>query len=241
MRSARGSRSPRPSSKAYVDLAPRSGRRSRASPRPRQGRCRARQPERSRAWRRRSRARPTRSRRRARPLLALEQQLETELRRRVGARAEGPAGVDDDRGGARRRRTGIPGRADPEASDANRAMEVAPALLPAVRDLLLDDVAERAQADGRAGRHVDRQLEPVGVLHLLPAAGRQIGQPGPACSARSGGTRTETRTSSAVSGTPPADGRRTRRRTRRSRRRPAARTHPAGDAPRRRACGARAR
>ena len=89
---------------------------------------------RSRAAPRRSRARPSRSRRRAGvPRRELEQQLEAEPRRRVGAGAERAARIDHDRERASRRR--LPRRADPERPDSDRPVELAPAVLPAVLDL----------------------------------------------------------------------------------------------------------
>ena len=70
-----------------------------------------------------------------------QQQLQAEPRRRVRAGAERAPGVDHDRG-----RVGVgllPRRADPERADANRAVELPPALLPAGLDVGRRGAAER--------------------------------------------------------------------------------------------------
>src|SRR5207248_9978325 len=64
--------------------------------------------------------------------LELLEQLEAEPGRRVRARAEGAARIDRDRRDAGRRL--LPRRPDPEAADDDAVVEVAPRVLPPLRD-----------------------------------------------------------------------------------------------------------
>jgi hypothetical protein len=92
--------------------------------------------------------------------LRVEQQLEAEARRWVRARPERPPGVDED--GNRIARRLLPRRADPEWSDADRAVELAPAVFPAFLDL------GRARAGERC-EDAERRLAVGGELDFLPA------------------------------------------------------------------------
>ena len=108
------------------------------------------------------------------------QHLDAEPRRRVGAGAEGAAGLDHDvdRPLAGRR----PGRAHPHpAGDQQRLVEVLPAVGPVVGHLgggHLDRVLPRLRGDlAEVGQlalgSVDRELDVVGALLLLEAVRRQ--------------------------------------------------------------------
>ena len=171
-------------------------------------------------------------------------------RGRAGSSGERPVpnalpGVDDDRGGVRRRRRPRAGRPRGGRREPGR-WKSRQRVLPAGADLLRHDVAERSlQPRPRRPAHVDGELELAPPCSAPPSHRRQLGQPGAGpASARSGrNTRTETRTQlGPVSGTPPGSGRRTRRSRRvglavgRSRRTPRA-----GGAARRRAGAGRAR
>ena len=168
----------------------------------------------ARAWRRRSRARPSRcpvGQRAARLArgLQLEQQLEAEPRRRVGAGAEGLAGIDDDVDRALARR--LPGGAQPEpAADQQRLVEVAPAVGPVVGDLGgadLDPAARRPRRRARPApaapprRRRSRTRRSRGRAPPRPrSAPARSARPGPAPPARArsgprgGSTRTARRT-----------------------------------------------
>ncbi len=90
------------------------------------------------------------------------------------ARPERPAGVDDDRERSRRRT--LPGWADPERADANRAVELAPAILPSGLDLAPRRVRERGEdAPGRLA--VRGQLELAGTLDLLEPLRGELDEP----------------------------------------------------------------
>src|SRR5439155_694471 len=79
---------------------------------------------------------------------------------RVGSRSEGAARLDHDRRRIRGRLQ--PRRAQPEWADASRAMEVAPALLPAVTDLGRASASERLpEALLAPGVRVRDQLDTV--------------------------------------------------------------------------------
>jgi hypothetical protein len=115
----------------------------------------------------------------------LEQVLEAEAGGRVGAGAEGSAGVDDDIDRALAGR--LPGGAEPEAvADEQRLVEVLPAVGPVVghprRDQLDQAVAGRgldlAQLGQLALAAVDRVLDVALAALLLDAVGRQHGQLG---------------------------------------------------------------
>ena len=79
----------------------------------------------------------------------LDEELEAQPRGRVPARPERARRLDHHRD--RVLRWSLPARADPERADADGAVEVAPPLLPARRDLGLDDVAECGSNLGRSG------------------------------------------------------------------------------------------
>ena len=97
--------------------------------------------------------------------LALEQ-LQAELRRRMAAGAEGAARVDHDRG--RVLVGGLPGRADPERADADRLVELAPAVLPVLLDVGGGGAAERLPDPLLAGGvRVRRELECAAVAPEL--------------------------------------------------------------------------
>ena len=128
----------------------------------------------------------------ASPLLALEQ-LQAELRRRMAAGAERAARVDHDR-----ERVGVgllPGWADPERADANRLVELAPAVLPVLFDVRRGGAAEGLPDPLLAGRvRVRRQLEGAAVAaELLEAFGKSSSMTARASSARASGTVIETR------------------------------------------------
>src|SRR5581483_10632654 len=106
------------------------------------------------------------------PARQAEQELEAESRRRVRARPERPAGVDDDRNRAAGR--ALPRRPHPERPDSHGAVERPPALLPARLDL--------AHARLREGRQhplrrlaVGGQLDPAAAeVDLLGPLGREL-------------------------------------------------------------------
>ena len=106
-------------------------------------------------------------------LLRLEQ-LEAQPRRGMSARAERAARIDHDRDRVLVGR--LPGRADPEAADPLRPMELPPALLPVVVDV----GGARGTAEGLpdallAGRiRVRGQLERAVSLQLLEPLGEEL-------------------------------------------------------------------
>ena len=107
------------------------------------------------------------------PLLAF-QQLQAELRRRVTAGAERAARVDHDgeRVGVRL----LPGRADPERADANRLVELPPAVLPVLLDVRRGGAAEGLPDPLLAGRvRVRGQFEGTAVAaDLLESLGEEL-------------------------------------------------------------------
>ncbi len=98
-------------------------------------------------------------------LLRLEQ-LEAELRGRVPAGAEGAARIDHDRD---RVAVGLlPRRPDPEPADADRLVELPPAVLPVLLDVGRRRTAERLPDPLLAGRvRVGRDLEAAVAGDLL--------------------------------------------------------------------------
>ena len=156
--------------------------------------------------------------------LELLQQLEREPRRRMRTRAEGPAGIDDDRLGSRRRL--LPRRTDPEAPDDDAVVERAPAVLPA-RPARRRPRRRRTRGAARRNRRRRRRPSsstPSGKMFRSKASSASP----PTTTYRFSGTR------SSVS-------RRTPRRLDRSSRRYASRTPRAGAAARRSGGAARAR
>ena len=93
----------------------------------------------------------------------LGEQLEAEPRRRMCAGSERAAGLDDDDQGALRRL--LPRRADPERSDPDAVVKLAPAILPALDDVDGGDVAERGSGSLLACR--------IGIRRQLDAGGRR--------------------------------------------------------------------
>ena len=108
------------------------------------------------------------------PRSSLLEQLQAELRRRMAAGAEGAARVDHDRG--RVLVGSLPGRADPERADADRLVELAPAVLPVLLDVGGGRAAERLPDPLLAGGvRVRRELERAAVAaELLEALGEQL-------------------------------------------------------------------
>ena len=92
----------------------------------------------------------------------------------MGAGAEGSARIDDDREGAGRGR--LPRRADPERPDPDRAMELAPAVLPARFDLGSCRIGEGGE-DSLAGLSVRGQLELARMLDLLEPVRGELQEP----------------------------------------------------------------
>jgi hypothetical protein len=74
-------------------------------------------------------------------VLEVEQEPEAEACRRMRARAEGAAGIDGDADRVGRRLR--PRRANPEAPDRDRLVELPPAIAPAGFDRFREDVLER--------------------------------------------------------------------------------------------------
>jgi hypothetical protein len=69
----------------------------------------------------------------------------------------------------------LPRRADPEAADAHRPVERAPAVLPAVLDVGAATVAEeRPQALLARGVRVGGELDALRLLDLLEALGKEL-------------------------------------------------------------------
>ena len=106
------------------------------------------------------------------PLLA-GQQLEAELRRRVPAGSERAARIDHDRD---RAVVGLlPRRPDPERADADRLVELPPAVLPVVLDQGRRGAAERLPDPFLAGRvRVRGELEPALAFDLLEALREEL-------------------------------------------------------------------
>jgi hypothetical protein len=91
----------------------------------------------------------------------------------VAAGAERAARVDDDRLRVGRRL--FPGRPDPQLSDTHRPVEIAPAFLPAARNVLGGDLAERGPEPLLAGVvGVGDQLEAVRVVELLESLREEL-------------------------------------------------------------------
>ena len=106
------------------------------------------------------------------PLLA-GQQLQAELRRRVPARPERAARIDHD--GDRPLVGLLPRRSDPERADANRLVELPPAVFPVVLDVGRGGASERLPDPLLAGGiGVGGELESTLAVDLLEAFRKEL-------------------------------------------------------------------
>jgi hypothetical protein len=93
----------------------------------------------------------------------------------MGAGAERAAGIDDDRELPSRR--GLPRRSDPERADLDGVVELAPAVLPALGDLL-DERSRELGDDPRGGLTVRGELDRCAVIPLLEPFRGELDEPG---------------------------------------------------------------
>src|SRR5262249_30515920 len=105
------------------------------------------------------------------PRFLPEQELETEARCRMRARAERAAGVDDD--GNRVSRRVLPGRTDPEWADTHGPVKGTPPVLPTRLDLGRPRLGERRE-HAQSCVPVRGELDLRSALLLLEPLRRQL-------------------------------------------------------------------